>query len=176
MRTKRESMTQFATVCGVLNMRHLLEIGLSSYASKENLGDQSTKGALESFLEKNVVKGGKLTGDAEGWLQKLEPGCNASIVVKELSVLYYQLAFTTIALENKTGIYCAGQFPHRAAVGLVVLALQKGDYFDHFFNKIKYGGPDSQEYEARFLLKFGEIVDVPPPHLQQHPLLPLSPE
>jgi hypothetical protein len=160
---KRDNLAQFARVCGVLNLRHLVEIGLSSYASKNNLGDLSSTRTLEIFLEKNVVKGGKLTGDAQGWLQKLEPGCKASSVVKELSLLFHQLskvAHDTIVLENTTGIYCAGELPLRAAVGLVALALQKGGYFDQSFKEIKYGGPD---YVARFLLQSGEIVDVPQP-------------
>lgn len=143
-------------------MRYLIEIGVSSYASKENLGNLSTTRALEKFLEK-VVKDGKLTDDAKGWLQKLEPGRDASSVVKELSLLFHQLskvAHNTIVLENTTGIYCAGEFPLRAAVGLVVLALQKGGYFDQSFREIKYG---DQDFEARFLLKSGEIVDVPQP-------------
>ena len=104
-------------------MRSMIELGMFQYKKKIKKERLSTTDACASFAN-DVMK----TELISAWLEVLEPGRDPSSVKKELKDLYHELskpAHSDMEIEGAEGLYVAGDFPLRAAVGVTILALQR---------------------------------------------------
>jgi hypothetical protein len=132
----------------VVNMRSLIETLLSIWKPGESATASSKK-----LVSEHILKDGKLNADATRFLIELEGNSTKTKpIVNELNDLYHELS-KKLHYPDLPGIgfFCGGEMPLRAAVGIVLLMLQRETGFKA---KIHYCNED---YEKIAVLQGGKV-------------------
>jgi hypothetical protein len=132
----------------IVNMRSLIENLLSIWKP----GLMSTA-ASQKLVSEHILKDGKLTPGAMQFLVQLEgSSTKTKPVVHELNDLYHELSKKLHYPDLPgTGFFCGGEMPLRAAVGIVLLTLQRETGFKA---NIRYCNED---YQPTAVLRGGKV-------------------
>jgi hypothetical protein len=132
----------------VVNMRSLIETLLSIWKPGESETASSKK-----LVSEHILKDDKLNAVATRFLIELEGNSTKTKpIVNELNDLYYELS-KKLHYPDLPGIgfFCGGEMPLRAAVGIVLLILQRETGFEA---SIRYC---NEEYEEIAVLRHGKV-------------------